>query len=71
MEIENKPMFKEGDVVMLKSGGPNMTILCVNNILQVISYDCVWFDKKGKYHHANHIVEVALLFVPNVIIQNK
>ncbi len=40
--------FKEGDVVMLKSGGPSMTI---NKYLEDDDlYECVWFvDNKATY----------------------
>jgi uncharacterized protein YodC (DUF2158 family) len=33
--------FSEGDIVQLKSGGPDMTIKKIN----VDSVLCVWFDK--------------------------
>jgi uncharacterized protein YodC (DUF2158 family) len=34
--------FKVGDVVMLKSGGPHMTIEAIQ---PDGSYTCIWFDK--------------------------
>lgn len=41
--------FQKGDVVILKSGGPSMT---VDNIQKVFSGQvvvCTWFDKEHKY----------------------
>lgn len=37
-------MFKVGDVVMLKSGGPCMVISEVNDSGMA---ECTWFDKDG------------------------
>ena len=37
-------MFKEGDLLMLKFGGPKMT---VTDVEKNIVY-CSWFDKDGK-----------------------
>lgn len=36
--------LKEGDVIYLRSGGPAMTIIGVN---ENQSYTCIWFDR----HH--------------------
>jgi len=38
--IGNGTQFQVGDVVQLKSGGPNMTV----KRLMGIGVDCVWFD---------------------------
>ena len=42
--------FKPGDVVVLKSGGPSMTIdkIDIFNYESVQSALCVWFDGKKK-----------------------
>lgn len=37
--------FKDGDLVQLKSGGPAMTVLEVNDAGMVI---CTWFDSKDE-----------------------
>lgn len=40
--------FQVGDVVRLKSGGPAMTVTTVgNNMADVMSVWCVWFDQKA------------------------
>ena len=47
--------FKEGDIVRLKSGGPNMTIEEYPCKEMKLIYDdrarCVWFDDKHNEHH--------------------
>jgi uncharacterized protein YodC (DUF2158 family) len=51
------PEFKEGAVVRLKSGGPNMTIDTIGNLVAT----CVWFDggerKEGLFKL--HSLEIA------------
>lgn len=37
--------FKEGDVVQLKSGGPQMTVSETNGVGVVL---CIWFDSQNK-----------------------
>ena len=41
------PKFKAGDIVHLKSGGPNMTLEVVlpkqKNVPNYIGYICIWF----------------------------
>ncbi|ENO1790665.1 TPA: DUF2158 domain-containing protein [Vibrio alginolyticus] len=37
-------VFEEGDVVRLKSGGPNMTVVEVD---EEYGCFCQWFDEKG------------------------
>jgi len=41
--------FKVGDVVMLKSGGPKMTVSFVSDESGLI--ECTWFDKSGERKH--------------------
>jgi uncharacterized protein YodC (DUF2158 family) len=41
--------FKVGDVVMLKSGGPTMT---VGSIAPGGVIECLWFDKNNEQQHA-------------------
>ncbi|MEL7231703.1 MAG: DUF2158 domain-containing protein [Pseudomonadota bacterium] len=36
-------MFEKGDIVQLKSGGPQMTVKAVNE--QMVF--CIWFEKKS------------------------
>jgi uncharacterized protein YodC (DUF2158 family) len=40
--------FKSGDLVILKSGGPNMTVSRFEVIEGVQYAVCTWFDAKGK-----------------------
>jgi uncharacterized protein YodC (DUF2158 family) len=40
MDVE----IKAGDVVMLKSGGPTMTVSSVGDYYGTMSAWCVWFD---------------------------
>jgi len=37
--------FKPGDVVVLRSGGPSMTVECIEEDGRV---SCRWFDDQGK-----------------------
>ena len=45
-----EPAFKSGDVVMLKSGGPRMTVVSYGkpSYSSTDSYKCKWFDDKHK-----------------------
>ena len=50
--------LKVGDIVVLKSGGPNMTV----NWVDYDSYSanlcrCVWFDKSNGFHREEMNVE--------------
>ena len=36
-------IFKEGDLVQLKSGGPKMTVVHINHVSDKTYYDCKWF----------------------------
>ena len=38
--------FKTGDIVQLKSGGPNMTVSSFDS--EEEEYDCCWFNGKKK-----------------------
>jgi uncharacterized protein YodC (DUF2158 family) len=38
--------IKEGEVVVLKSGGPNMTVTAVGDNYGVLTAWCAWFDGK-------------------------
>lgn len=42
--------FKPGDVVVLKSGGPKMTVTSVDNYLIYVS----WFDEKNEAKHGSY-----------------
>jgi len=44
-EIDMSEQFKPGDVVMLKSGGPSMTVASVNGEFA----ECVWFEKNRPF----------------------
>lgn len=40
--------FKSGDVVILRSGGPKMTIRWVEEEYGTLTASCSWFDTKGE-----------------------
>ena len=43
--------FQIGDIVRLRSGGPRMTIVDKNVILEEV-IECSWFSAKGKHQDA-------------------
>jgi uncharacterized protein YodC (DUF2158 family) len=48
--------FKEGEIVVLKSGGPKMTIKTIYSELEI---KCTWFDTLG--HAQEHVFPAILL----------
>ncbi len=48
--------FKAGDIVQLKSGGPNMTVDWVSNEEGVETASCSWFDEKNKRQFERFLV---------------
>ena len=48
----SKQTFKAGDVVRLKSGGPKMTILWIEDEYGVMTASCQWFDSKNELKDA-------------------
>jgi uncharacterized protein YodC (DUF2158 family) len=49
-----------GDVVMLKSGGPAMTVL----VREYENWVCQWFDHKKGEHMTDAFPETSLQLVP-------
>ncbi|WHH50610.1 DUF2158 domain-containing protein [Pseudomonas sp. Ap32] len=51
--------FKKGDVVVLKSGGPNMTVTDVVAEFRtgLPLAKCSWFDASNELKHENFLVE--------------
>lgn len=47
-----KGKFSPGDIVILKSGGPDMTILSIDDVSEsgTVYYACAWFAGKKKEH---------------------
>ena len=41
--------FKSGDVVLLKSGSPTMTIESIGVYSGITKAKCIWFDGSKKY----------------------
>jgi uncharacterized protein YodC (DUF2158 family) len=56
--------FKVGDIVCLKSGGPNMTVRNVRDVMKIDEpyVDCSWFA--GKKHEEGVFPAAALNLVP-------
>ena len=54
--------FKVGDVVTLKSGGPDMTVSQIDD--KGRSIVVTWFDNKNKPQHASYPPEVLKLNDP-------
>jgi len=52
-------MFKEGDVVQLKSGGPKMTVASVKEGEVGGAYYCKWFN--GKKIESGRFSEITLV----------
>lgn len=54
MSEDNEPKFKIGDIVVLKSGGPTMTVWGANEMLGSIHYSVTWFvggeNKQGVFN---------------------
>ncbi len=48
--------LKAGDVVVLKSGGPNMTVTSVGDHYGVQTAWCTWFDGKKQQHGTFNLV---------------
>jgi uncharacterized protein YodC (DUF2158 family) len=41
--------FQPGDVVCLKSGGPDMTVECVVSESNTMFVTCIWFEERTLY----------------------
>lgn len=61
---------KTGDVVRLKSGGPNMVIGNDTNEKGEMIADCYWFDKEDKYQRM-WIPIMALKLAPGVPLPRR
>ncbi len=44
--------FKIGEVVILRSGGPKLTVSAINTDQTLV---CCWFDKNEILHYANFV----------------
>lgn len=51
--------FEIGDVVKLKSGGPNMTVSYLECDSGIVVYSLVWFDSTGTLQ-GNSFYEIVL-----------
>jgi uncharacterized protein YodC (DUF2158 family) len=51
-----------GDIVRLKSGGPDMTVIEPNMLCGITDVNCRWFDNNGEWHkeqfHPDELVAV-------------
>jgi uncharacterized protein YodC (DUF2158 family) len=55
-------MFKIGDVVVLKSGGPKMTI-CGLPVENISRYHCEWFDDSGELKRSRFPREALMAII--------
>lgn len=63
--------FKKGDVVLLKSGGPRMTVTDTGDYSPHASEDgvnCVWFDQK-EVKHEEVFDAAALMLAPKSTLE--
>lgn len=58
--MSEERIFKVGDVVMLKSGGPKMTVLATEGE----GVRCVWFVKGGEELEKEDFLVVCLRWLP-------
>lgn len=56
-------LFKDGDVVVLKSGGPPMTVSSVKEEGRNTIYFCVWFKGASK-EYAQFVEHTLQLYTP-------
>ena len=52
--------IKAGDVVMLKSGGPTMTVTSVGDYYGTLSVWCAWFDAKKECNGTFNILALQM-----------
>lgn len=58
--------FKKGDVVVLKSGGPHMTIRDIGDYGQIKNGAyCIWFEKTKKYEDVFDL-DTIMLYKPTL-----
>jgi len=55
--------FAPGDIVRLKSGGPKMTVLSLENG----SVTCKWFDRNGKLHTDEFAAVLLETFISKIM----
>lgn len=58
--------IKIGDVVLLKSGGPKMTVYFIIN--DTIS--CQWFDNNNEAKNGDFIISTLKLFKPYIFLKS-
>ena len=58
------PKFQQGDVVLLKSGGPKMTIMDIKEEDGSFSYVCLWFVDHQNQKKETYPEAVLKKFVP-------
>jgi uncharacterized protein YodC (DUF2158 family) len=56
--------FKVGDVVCLKSGGPDMTVERIETTVADISVICVWFVEQNLYRASFPISGLSMALWP-------
>lgn len=56
--------FKSGDVVCLKSGGPDMTVERIETTAGNVSVVCVWFVEQGLYRASFPVSALSMALWP-------
>jgi uncharacterized protein YodC (DUF2158 family) len=60
MNTQTEELFKIGDVVQLKSGGPQMTVKDLGNEHQPNQVACVWFNSQFDLREATFHFDMLL-----------